>query len=38
LRWVRDDKGVVKTQTIEVAYVEDGQRALKRLRSCSKIT
>src|SRR4051794_15274130 len=32
LRWVRDDKGVVKTETVEVAYVEDGQRVLKRVR------
>jgi len=32
LRWVRDDKGVVKTETLEVAYVEDGQRVLKRVR------
>ena len=26
LRWVRDPKGKVRTQTVEVAYVEDGQR------------
>ncbi len=32
LRWVRDDKGVVKTETVEVAYVEDGQRVVKRVR------
>jgi adenine-specific DNA methylase len=32
LRWVRDDKGNVKTQTVEVAYVEDGQRILKRVK------
>lgn len=32
LRWVRDDKGKVKTQTVEVAYVEDGQRILKRVK------
>jgi len=32
LRWVREDKGVVKTETVEVAYVEDGQRVFKRVR------
>lgn len=31
LRWVRDDKGKVKTQTVDVAYVEDGQRVVKRV-------
>ena len=31
LRWVRDAKGNVKTQTVEVAYVEDGQRVVKRV-------
>lgn len=32
LRWVRDDKGKVKTRTLEVAYVEDGQRIVKRVK------
>lgn len=32
LRWVRDNKGVVKTQPVEVAYFEDGERVLKRVR------
>lgn len=32
LRWVRDEQGQVRTETVEVAYVEDGQRVLKRVR------
>ena len=31
LRWVRDEEGKVKTQTVEVTYVEDGQRIVKRV-------
>ena len=31
LRWVRDAKGKVKTQTVDVAYFEDGQRVVKRV-------
>src|SRR4051812_4438455 len=31
LRWVRDEKGKVRTQTVEIAYVEDGQRVVKRV-------
>ena len=32
LRWVRDERGKVKTQTVEVAYVEDGQRVVRRVK------
>jgi len=32
LRWVRDDKGKVKTQTVKVAYAEDGQRVVRRVK------
>jgi putative DNA methylase len=32
LRWVRDDDGKVKTKTVEVAYIEDGQRIEKRVK------
>jgi adenine-specific DNA methylase len=32
LRWVRDDKGVVKAETAEIVHVEDGQQVLKRVR------
>jgi putative DNA methylase len=31
LRWVRDKMGKVETQTVDVAYVEDGQRVVKRV-------
>lgn len=32
LRWVRDEKGKVRTQTVDVVYVEDGQRIPKRVK------
>ncbi len=32
LRWVRDEKGKVKTRTVDVAYVEDGQHIVKRVK------
>lgn len=32
LRWVRDAEGNVKTKTLEVAHVEDGQRVVKRVK------
>lgn len=32
LRWVRDDKGEVKTETMDVAHAEDGRRVVKRVR------
>ena len=32
LRWVRDEQGKVKTKTIEVTHVEDGQPVTKRVK------
>lgn len=32
LRWNRDEQGQVRTETVEVAYVEDGQRVPRRVR------
>ncbi|MEX0937359.1 MAG: DUF1156 domain-containing protein [Pirellulales bacterium] len=32
LRWVRNDKGQVQTETVEVAYVEDAQPVVKCVR------
>jgi adenine-specific DNA methylase len=32
LRWLRDDEGKVKTQIVEVAYIEDGQRIVKSVK------
>jgi len=32
LRWVRNAKGEVQTESVDVAYVEDGQRVVKRVR------
>lgn len=32
LRWVRDEDGAVRTKTVEVAYYEDGQRVLRKVK------
>jgi adenine-specific DNA methylase len=32
LRWVRDETGEVKTKTMEVAYCEDGQRVVRKVK------
>jgi putative DNA methylase len=32
LRWVRDDAGEIKTKTMEVAYCEDGQRVIRKVK------